>query len=120
MFEEKTTETCSSGISSSNTQTLTKHVDPSEEENVDKACLSISRSNPEAGESHVGPNNIVHLRPIGDEGEWSDIQATETTSIDDVREIAPDTQGNSLDIPVVRVPNNSHHDQGSNSYHHQP
>ncbi|GMP51884.1 hypothetical protein CsSME_00017938 [Camellia sinensis var. sinensis] len=78
-----------------NTQPLTKHVDPSDE-NVDKACLSVSRAS------------------IGD-GEWSDIQATEAT-IADVREIGPETEGRSLDIPVVSQPINNHHEQEANSF----
>ncbi|KAF9682843.1 hypothetical protein SADUNF_Sadunf05G0150300 [Salix dunnii] len=80
---------------------LTKHVDLSDE-NVDKACLSVSRAVPAAGE------NVVHMavdqsnpRPVED-AEWSDIQATEST-IADVREVAPEIDGSSLDIPVVRA-----------------
>ncbi|CAL5335417.1 unnamed protein product [Camellia sinensis] len=85
-------ESCSD---TGNTQPLTKHVDPSDE-NVDKACLSVSRAS------------------IGD-GEWSDIQATEAT-IADVREIGPETEGRSLDIPVVSQPINNHHEQEANSF----
>ncbi|CAA2981978.1 switch-associated 70 [Olea europaea subsp. europaea] len=65
----------------------TKHVNPSEE-NVDKACLSISKA-----------------LPVPVESEWSDIQTTEAT-IADVREVSPDTEGSSLDIPVVTFPVN--------------
>lgn len=65
----------------------TKHVNPSEE-NVDKACLSVTKALPEPAES-----------------EWSDIQTTEAT-IADVREVSPDTEGSSLDIPVVTFPVN--------------
>ncbi|XP_034931172.1 uncharacterized protein [Populus alba] len=93
---------------------LTKHVDLSDE-NVDKACLSVSRAVPAAGE------NVVHMavdqrnpRPVED-AEWSDIQATEST-IADVREVAPEIDGSSLDIPVVRAPVNNHHEQGANTY----
>lgn len=86
-------ESCSD---TGNTLPLTKHVDPSDE-NVDKACLSVSRAS------------------IGD-GEWSDIQATEAT-IADVREIGPETEGRSLDIPVVSQPINNHHEQEANSFH---
>ncbi|KAI8011135.1 Switch-associated protein 70 [Camellia lanceoleosa] len=85
-------ESCSD---TGNTLPLTKHVDPSDE-NVDKACLSVSRAS------------------IGD-GEWSDIQATEAT-IADVREIGPETEGRSLDIPVVSQPINNHHEQEANSF----
>ncbi|KAJ6736064.1 hypothetical protein OIU85_018286 [Salix viminalis] len=94
---------------------LTKHVDLSDE-NVDKACLSVSRAVPAVGE------NVVHMavdqstpRPVED-AEWSDIQATEST-IADVREVAPEIDGSSLDIPVVRAPVNNHHEQGANTYH---
>ncbi|KAJ6681396.1 SERINE/THREONINE-PROTEIN KINASE [Salix koriyanagi] len=94
---------------------LTKHVDLSDE-NVDKACLSVSRAVPAVGE------NVVHMavdqsnpRPVED-AEWSDIQATEST-IADVREVAPEIDGSSLDIPIVRAPVNNHHEQGANTYH---
>ncbi|GMY09225.1 switch-associated protein 70-like isoform X2 [Fagus crenata] len=110
VFEEKT-ESCSD---IDNTLPLTKHVDLSEE-NVDKACLSVSRAIPVPGES------VVHMaadqgnpRPIGD-GEWSDIQATEAR-IADVREVAPEIEGSSLDIPVVSQPVSNHHEQGANSF----
>ena len=113
VFEEKT-ESCSD---IGNARPLTKHVD----ENVDKACLSVSRAVPVAA---VGENVVhlamdqVNLRPVGDDGEWSDIQATVEARIADVREIAPEMEGSSLDIPVVsRLPVNSHHDQATNSFH---
>jgi hypothetical protein len=54
-------------------------------------------------------------RPVED-AEWSDIQATEST-IADVREVAPETEGSSLDISVVSPPVNNHHEQGANTYH---
>ncbi|XP_034700861.1 golgin subfamily A member 4-like [Vitis riparia] len=109
VFEEKT-ESCSD---IGNTRPLTKHVDLSDE-NVDKACLSVSRAVP-VGENvvHLAMDQ-VNLRPVGD-GEWSDIQATEAR-IADVREIAPETEGSSLDIPVVSLPVNNHHEQGANSF----
>ena len=88
VFEEKT-ESCSD---IGNSLPLTKHVDLSEE-NVDKACLSVSRAIPVSGEHVVG------------EGEWSDIQATDAR-IADVREIAP----------VVSQPATNHHEQGGNSF----
>ena len=83
---------------------LTKHVDSSDD-NVDKACLSDSRAIPASGE--------VNLRPIGD-GEWSDIQTTESR-IADVREIAAETEGSSLDITVVSQPVSSQHEQDVSS-----
>lgn len=86
---------------------LTKHVDSSDD-NVDKACLSDdSRAIPVSGE--------VNLQPIGD-GEWSDIQTTESR-IADVREIAAETEGSSLDITVVSQPVSSHHEQDVNPAH---
>lgn len=106
IFEEKS-ESCS-GID--NTLPLTKHVDLSEE-NVDKACLSVSRAIPVSGESvvHMAADQVnLHIH----DGEWSDIQANEAR-IADVREVAPETEGSSLDIPVV----SNHHEQGANSFH---
>lgn len=80
---------------------LTKHVDPSQE-NVDKACLSVSKSTiPEQPDLHS-------IR----ESEWSDIQTTEAR-IADVREVGPDAEGTSLDIPVDNFPVNSHQEHGS-------
>ncbi|KAJ1379660.1 putative switch-associated protein 70-like, partial [Sesbania bispinosa] len=80
----------------------TKHVDPTEE-NVDKACLSVSRAIPVPAESVVHmATDQVNIQPVGDT-EWSDIQATEAR-IADVREVAPETDGSSLDIPVVSQP----------------
>ncbi|OAY60678.1 switch-associated protein 70 isoform X1 [Manihot esculenta] len=94
---------------------LTKHVDLSEE-NVDKACLSVSRVLPHSGESvvHMGVDQ-TNLRPIGDT-EWSDIEPTESR-IADVREVAPEAEGSSLDITVVSSPVNNHHEQGGNDFH---
>ncbi|KAL3715212.1 hypothetical protein ACJRO7_007016 [Eucalyptus globulus] len=77
------------------------------EENVDKACLSVSKAIPVSEESV--PVDEVSLRSSRD-GEWSDIQATEAR-IADVREIAPETPetGGSFDIPVISQPvDNSH------------
>lgn len=99
VFEEKM-ESCPGNDSS----LLTKHVDSSDD-NVDKACLSDSRAIPVSGE--------VNRRPIGD-GEWSDIQTTEAR-IADVREIAAETEGSSLDITVVSQPVSSHHEQDVSS-----
>lgn len=91
-----------------------KHVDPSEE-NVDKACLSVSRATSVSGESLVHPNvDQNNIQPIGD-GEWSDIQATDAR-IADVREVSLDTEVSSLDIPVVRQQDSSHLEQDSSSY----
>ncbi|TKY57196.1 Switch-associated protein 70 [Spatholobus suberectus] len=94
----------------------TKHVDPTEE-NVDKACLSVSRAIPVPAENVVHmATDQVNIPPVGD-NEWSDIQATEAR-IAVVREVAPETDGSSLDIPVVSRPGtNHHHEQGANSFH---
>ncbi|GAA0144181.1 membrane traffic protein [Lithospermum erythrorhizon] len=115
VFEEKG-ESCSDITNSS---PLTKHVDASDE-NVDKACLSISNEISVPGES------IVHLavdqnnpQPIAD-SEWNDIQpndyiqATEAR-IADVREVASETPRGSFDVPVVNSPPNSHHEQVDSS-----
>lgn len=93
---------------------LTKHVDPSEE-NVDKACLSVSKAIPMNGESVLAVDQ-ANRRSIG-EGEWNDIQTTEST-IAEVREVAPETDRSSHDIPVVTLPVNSEHQQVPSS--HQP
>uniref|UniRef100_A0A2P2M442 Switch-associated protein 70-like isoform X2 n=4 Tax=Rhizophora mucronata TaxID=61149 RepID=A0A2P2M442_RHIMU len=105
IFEEKTE--ASGGIT--RTLPLTKHVDTSDE-NVDKACLTVV---PAAGESVV-PMTVeqANRQPVGD-GEWNDIQATESS----IREIAPETGGSSLDIPVVSAPVCSPHEQGSTAFH---
>ena len=85
-------------------------------ENVDKACLSVSRAVPVPGESVVHMTvDQVNIQPLGDD-EWSDIQATEAR-IADVREIAPETEGSSLDISVVSPAIDNHHEQGANSFH---
>ncbi|KAJ8749363.1 hypothetical protein K2173_018852 [Erythroxylum novogranatense] len=99
-----------------NTLPLTKHVDSSEE-NVDKACLSVSKAVSVSGESvvHMALDQ-TNVRPVGD-AEWSDIQANESR-ISDVREVAPETEGSSLDITVVSPPVNNHHESGTTF--HQP
>lgn len=93
---------------------LTKHVDLSEE-NVDKACLSVSKAISVSGENVVHmAGDQVNLQPVG-EGGWSDIQATESR-IADVREISPEAEASSLDISVVSEPANDPHGQGNNSF----
>ncbi|XWS75704.1 hypothetical protein CRYUN_Cryun01aG0114800 [Craigia yunnanensis] len=98
----------------SNSPPDTKDVDLSE--NIDKACLSVSRAVPAPGESvvHMAVDQ-VNIQPVGD-GEWSDIQATDAR-IADVREIAPETEGSSLDIAVVSPAIDNHHEQGANTFH---
>ncbi|XP_073132828.1 uncharacterized protein [Henckelia pumila] len=85
VFAEKTESCSSSGAD----LPLTKHVDPSQE-NVDKACLSVSKPTQPA------------------ESEWSDIQTTEAR-IADVREVALDAETNSHDIPVVTFAEHQEH-----------
>ncbi|KAL6529832.1 hypothetical protein OROGR_015455 [Orobanche gracilis] len=84
---------------------LTKHVDPSQE-NVDKACLSVSK--PAENDVHLADeqSDLHSIR----ETEWSDIQTTESR-IADVREVGPDAEGTSLDIPVVNFPVIGHHQE---------
>ncbi|XVF20907.1 hypothetical protein REPUB_Repub12eG0044100 [Reevesia pubescens] len=116
IFEEKTESS-----NTSNSPPDTKDVDLSE--NVDKACLSVCRAVPVPGDSvvHMAVDQVhmavdqVHIQPVGD-GEWSDIQATDGR-IADVREVAPETEGTSLDIPVVSPAIDNHHEQGANSFH---
>ncbi|VFQ89413.1 unnamed protein product [Cuscuta campestris] len=90
VFVEKA-ESCSSSnnaaaAANNDNHPETKHMDPSEE-NMDKACLSVS--------------NAVER----------DIQATEP-AIADVREVGPETDGSSLDIPIVISSANSDQEQG--------
>ncbi|KAK4397789.1 hypothetical protein Sango_1254400 [Sesamum angolense] len=109
VFEEKN-ESCSSG---GGDLPLTKYVDPSQE-NVDKACLSVSKATP------VPAENVVHLAVEQSdlhsirESEWSDIQTTEAR-IADVREVGPAAEGRSLDIPVVPFPVNGQQQEHGSS-----
>ncbi|XP_054796223.1 uncharacterized protein LOC129301662 [Prosopis cineraria] len=98
----------------------TKHVDMTEE-NVDKACLSVSRAIPVP----VPAESVVHMatdqvniRPLGDR-EWSDIQATEAR-VADVREVALETERSSLDIPVVSQPGTTNHNEQGADNSNQP
>ncbi|KAL9659710.1 hypothetical protein QQ045_024519 [Rhodiola kirilowii] len=89
------TEPCSED---SNAQPLTKHMDLSRT-NVDKACVSDARLIQVSGDSVVElAVDQTNLRISGD-GAWNDIQATEAN----LREIATETEGNSLDISVVSL-----------------
>ncbi|KAL9659831.1 hypothetical protein QQ045_024640 [Rhodiola kirilowii] len=91
----KKTEPCSED---SNAQPLTKHMDLSRT-NVDKACVSDARLIQVSGDSVVElAVDQTNLRISGD-GAWNDIQATEAN----LREIATETEGNSLDISVVSL-----------------
>lgn len=102
MFAERTDSHSSIGCD----LPLTKHVDPSQE-NVDKACMSVSMTTSSPAES-----DLHSIR----ESEWSDIQTTEAR-IADVREVGPDAEEHSLDIPVVNFPTNGHPEHDSS---HQP
>lgn len=119
VFEEKTEST-----NSETSLPMTKEVNLAEK-NVDKACLSISRTASIPGESvvHMSEDQVVNAQPPVGENEWNDIQATDAR-VSDVREISAETERdrrNSLDIPVVTpeaiVPRN---DQPLESFHHQP
>lgn len=100
---EERPESCSSGAR--NNPPLTKHMDSSEDD-VDKACLSDSRTVP------VSENSMVQLAVdgvdiglIGDP-EWAGDFRPSDARIADVREISPESEGGSLDIPVVSPPVN--------------
>ncbi|KAL4376282.1 hypothetical protein GQ457_02G005880 [Hibiscus cannabinus] len=109
IFKERTepSNTC-------NSPPDTKDIDLSE--NIDKACLSVSRTASVPSESivHMAADQ-VNIQPVGD-GEWSDIQATEAR-IADVREISLEAEGSSHDISVVNPAINDQHDQGANPFH---
>ncbi|KAK1326320.1 hypothetical protein QJS10_CPA01g00778 [Acorus calamus] len=89
---------------------LTKHVDSSDA-NVDKACLSDSRTVTLSRDAVVQLGvDRVDVRQIGD-GEWSDIQSMDSR-IADVREISSEPEGSSLDISVVSPAVHDHEHQG--------
>ncbi|XP_010522060.1 PREDICTED: switch-associated protein 70 [Tarenaya hassleriana] len=103
VFEEK--------AETSNSETslpMTKDVNPSEK-NVDKACLSMSRTSSIPGESVVHlaeEEEHVSSEPVG-ENKWNDIEATEAR-IADVREVASESEhSSSLDISVVTTSGNN-------------
>ena len=80
---------------------------------MDKACLSDSKMVPVSGDSEVQLTvDGVEIHSIG-QAEWTDFQSTDAR-IADVREISPETEGNSLDIPVVN-PQVEDHQHDSNS-----
>ena len=110
IFEK--TESCSD---ISDTCSLTKHVD-SGDDNVDKACLSVSsREVPVAEQGVINVSEVdqatTDIRSVGS-GQWNDIQATEA-SISDVREV----ERSSLDIPVVIPPAGSQNNQDPDTSH---
>lgn len=85
----------------------------SSEDDVDKACLSDSNMVPDSRDNEVQlAVDGVEIRSIG-ETEWNDFQSNEAR-IADVREISPETEGNSLDISVVN-PQVEDHQHGGNS-----
>ncbi|XP_029120879.1 uncharacterized protein [Elaeis guineensis] len=89
----------------------TKHVDLSEDD-VDKACLTDSRSVPANSVAQLGVDG-VEIHSIGD-AEWNDIQSMDAR-VADVREIAPEAEQSSLDIPVVRPSVDDHQHRGNPS-----
>lgn len=73
---------------------------------MDKACVSDSRSVLVSEESAVQfAAGGVEIRTVGD-AEWDNLQSSSNVRIADVREISPDAEGGSLDIPVVTQPVN--------------
>ncbi|CAA7033467.1 unnamed protein product [Microthlaspi erraticum] len=117
VFEEKTEST-----NGDTSLPMTKET----EKDVDKACLSVSRTASVPGENvvHMSEDQVVNAQPPVGENEWNDIQATEAR-VSDVREIPTETErdrSNSLDITIVtpdesNVPRN---DLPPESFHHQP
>lgn len=107
--EEKKESSCSD-INNDN-RLQTKHVD-SAEENIDKACLSVSEV--DQGNS----NSSTSIVPTSND-QWNDIQATEAT-MSDVREVAPDGERSSLDIPVVTSPVSEQNVSPGSGSLHQP
>ena len=81
------------------------------EDDVDKACLTDSRSVPANRVAQVAVG--VEIRSIGD-AEWSDIQSTDAR-IADVREVTPEAEQSSFDISVVNPPVDNHQHRGSSS-----
>lgn len=97
VLEEKP-ESCS-GFNK-DTQPMTKHMDL--DDDVDKACLNDSKLVQVSGDSMQLTANGVEIRTI------SDIQSSDAR-VADVREIPPESEGGSVDIPVVSVPAHDHH-----------
>nr|CAB3498807.1 unnamed protein product [Digitaria exilis] len=109
---EERSESCSGA---DNSPPLTKHVDASDDD-VDKACVSDSRSvlvSNDSTEVQLAVDG-VDIRPIGD-AEWGSFQQSEAM-IADVREVSPEADGGSLDIPVVNPPPVSDHMQGGTTH----
>ncbi|XP_047342374.1 switch-associated protein 70-like [Impatiens glandulifera] len=119
--EDAEEQVCEEKMESRSDNSTTKHVNPSEEENVDKACLSVSSSSSRAIPVHLEVNEttMARLREEEDSSEWNDIEATTEESNNNVEE---EGRRNSLllDISsVVSQPVNGHHDHQLHS-HHQP
>ena len=84
---------------------------------MDKACVSDSRSvlvSSDSTEVQLAVDG-VDIRPVGD-AEWGGFQQSEAL-IADVREVSPEADGGSLDIPVVNPPPSSDHIQGGGATH---
>ncbi|XP_073005923.1 uncharacterized protein [Typha latifolia] len=110
---EERSESCSGA---DDTPPLTKHVDLSEDD-VDKACLSDSSSIPVSGDNIIQlAIDGVDIRSIGD-AEWGGYQSSDAR-IADVREISPEAEGRSFDIPVVSPPVNDTPQHGGSSFQH--
>ncbi|KAJ6847525.1 switch-associated protein 70 isoform X1 [Iris pallida] len=91
----------------------TKHVDSSEDD-VDKACLSDSNVVSLSGDNEVQLSvDGVEIRSIGD-ADWTDFQSTDAR-IADVREISPEAERDSLDIPVVSTQAEDHQHGGNST-----
>ncbi|OEL32548.1 hypothetical protein BAE44_0006436 [Dichanthelium oligosanthes] len=104
---EERSESCSGA---DNSPPLTKHVDASDDD-VDKACVSDSSVLVSSDSTEVQlAVDGVDIRPVGD-AEWGSFQQSDAL-IADVREVSPETEGGSLDIPVVNPPPVSDHMQG--------
>lgn len=76
---------------------MTKHIDLSEGD-VDKACLSN-----ESRSTLDPPVDRVNAHSIGEDVEWGELQSA-SARMDDVKEIAAEGEGSSVDIPVVAAP----------------
>ncbi|OAY63428.1 hypothetical protein ACMD2_13614 [Ananas comosus] len=100
---EERSELCSyTDISPSSTKCA-----DSSEDDVDKACVSDSRSvlvSEEESAVQFAAEG-VEIRTVGD-AEWDNLQSSSNVRIADVREISPEAEGSSLDIPVVTQPVN--------------
>lgn len=103
VLEEKL-ESCS-GFNE-DTQPMTKHMDL--DDDVDKACLNDSELVRAPGSREQLAVDGVEIHAVGDDHQWSDIRSSDA-GVADVRDISPESEGNSLDIPVVSPAVHDHH-----------